>query len=121
VRVVEKSGGTIGKGWTNHKADISKGMSQVGVRVGSVKDESGKLYTVETVGWQPQCEHGLEPVPQTVIDIFNGSGTTGQVAIKHKRDYIGIDLSADYLDLTRNRLAGVQVTLFPIGAKASVK
>ena len=30
-------------------------------------------------------------------------------------------LSADYLELTRRRLSGVQQTLFPIGAKASVK
>lgn len=42
----------------------------------------------------------------TVIDPFSGSGTTGLVAGKHGRRYVGIDLNADYLDLSlRTRLA----------------
>lgn len=42
----------------------------------------------------------------TVLDPFHGSGTTGMVAQKLGRRYIGIDLSADYLDLSlRTRLA----------------
>ena len=41
----------------------------------------------------------------TVIDPFSGSGTTGLAAAKHGRKYVGIDLSADYLDLSlRTRL-----------------
>ena len=42
----------------------------------------------------------------TVLDPFSGSGTTGLAAAKHGRCYVGIDLSADYLDLSlRTRLA----------------
>jgi site-specific DNA-methyltransferase (cytosine-N4-specific) len=42
----------------------------------------------------------------TVLDPFSGSGTTGLAAARHGRRYIGIDLSADYLDLSiRTRLA----------------
>lgn len=42
----------------------------------------------------------------TVLDPFSGSGTTGYAAAKHDRRYVGIDLSADYLDLSlRTRLA----------------
>jgi DNA modification methylase len=41
-----------------------------------------------------------------VLDPFSGSGTTGLAATKHGRRYIGIDLSADYLDLSlRTRFA----------------
>jgi DNA modification methylase len=41
-----------------------------------------------------------------VLDPFSGSGTTGLAAAKHGRRYVGIDLSADYLDLSlRTRLA----------------
>lgn len=36
----------------------------------------------------------------TVLDPFSGSGTTGMVATQEGRRYIGIDLSADYLDLS---------------------
>lgn len=40
-----------------------------------------------------------------VLDPFSGSGTTGLAATKHGRRYVGIDLSADYLDLSlRTRL-----------------
>ncbi len=42
----------------------------------------------------------------TVLDPFSGSGTTGMVAAKHGRRYVGIDLNAEYLDLSlRTRLA----------------
>ena len=36
----------------------------------------------------------------TVLDPFSGSGTTGLVASRTGRKYVGIDLSADYLDLS---------------------
>ena len=40
-----------------------------------------------------------------VLDPFSGSGTTGMVAQRHGRKYVGIDLNADYLDLSlRTRL-----------------
>ncbi|HUX70460.1 MAG TPA: site-specific DNA-methyltransferase [Cellulomonadaceae bacterium] len=42
----------------------------------------------------------------TVLDPFSGSGTTGLAAAKHGRGYVGIDLNAEYLDLSlRTRLA----------------
>jgi site-specific DNA-methyltransferase (cytosine-N4-specific) len=41
-----------------------------------------------------------------VLDPFSGSGTTGLAATKHGRRYVGIDLSADYLDISlRTRFA----------------
>jgi site-specific DNA-methyltransferase (cytosine-N4-specific) len=41
----------------------------------------------------------------TVLDPFCGSGTTGMVALRHGRRFVGIDLSATYLDLAlRTRL-----------------
>lgn len=45
----------------------------------------------------------------TVLDVFNGSGTTGAVAIKHGRNYIGIDLNSDYLELAENRLMNATI------------
>jgi DNA modification methylase len=42
----------------------------------------------------------------TVLDPFSGSGTTGLAAARHGRGYVGIDISADYLDLSlKTRLA----------------
>lgn len=36
----------------------------------------------------------------TVLDPFNGSGTTGMMALTNGRRYVGIDLNSDYLDLS---------------------
>jgi len=42
----------------------------------------------------------------TILDPFSGSGTTGLAAARHGRKYVGIDINADYLDLSlRTRLA----------------
>ena len=38
-----------------------------------------------------------------ILDPFNGSGTTGIVANKLKRKYVGIDMEKEYLDLTIRR------------------
>jgi len=39
-----------------------------------------------------------------VLDPFFGSGTTGQVAIEEGRNYIGIELNPDYVELANKRL-----------------
>ena len=61
-----------------------------------------------TTGWLPQCECGLEPVPQTVLDPFAGSGTTLAVSIKHGRNGIGCELNPEYITLIEKRLSEVQ-------------
>jgi site-specific DNA-methyltransferase (cytosine-N4-specific) len=38
----------------------------------------------------------------TVLDPFSGSGTTGLAAQRTGRKYIGIDINAEYLDLSIN-------------------
>lgn len=38
-----------------------------------------------------------------ILDPFNGSGTTGLAAYQLKRNYIGIDLEKEYLELTKKR------------------
>ena len=39
-----------------------------------------------------------------VLDPFNGAGTTGVACTKWKRNYIGIDLNSEYLDISKKRL-----------------
>lgn len=50
-------------------------------------------------------------VGDTVLDPFNGSGTTGAVAIQHHRKYIGIELKPSYIEMTKKRFAKVQVEM----------
>lgn len=39
-----------------------------------------------------------------ILDPFNGSGTTGVVATKLNRKYVGIEKEKEYLDLTIKRI-----------------
>jgi len=57
-----------------------------------------------------------------VLDPFNGAGTTGMVAIQQGRGYVGIDLNAQYLDLTIERIDGIllQPRLFASGDESAI-
>ncbi|MDT2435830.1 DNA-methyltransferase [Enterococcus avium] len=46
-----------------------------------------------------------------VLDPFFGSGTTGVVALKHNRNYIGIELVEDYVLLAKDRLSNYKPQL----------
>lgn len=46
-----------------------------------------------------------------VLDLFNGSGTTGQVALEEGRRYVGLELNPAYIKLTHKRLSKVQTRL----------
>lgn len=46
------------------------------------------------------------PVGGVVLDPFAGSGTTGMVAKQNKRDFILIDLNADYVQICEERTSG---------------
>jgi len=77
------------------------------------------LKDVTTLGFRPDCECGLEPVPSIVFDPFAGSGTTLLVARKLGRYGIGLDLSLDYLQTcVRPRLSLDALDEFEKGRKA---
>jgi DNA modification methylase len=47
-----------------------------------------------------------------ILDPFTGSGTTGLVALKHRRKFIGIELNPEYIKIAEKRLTDLQVKLF---------
>jgi DNA modification methylase len=47
-----------------------------------------------------------------VLDIFAGAGTTGLVAKKLNRDFIGIELNPEYIKIAEKRLSTVQEGMF---------
>lgn len=69
-----------------------------------------------TIGWQPACMCGeddirnsgnhYDPVPCVVLDPFAGSGTTGVVALRYHRNFIGIELNPEYAAMARKRITG---------------
>ena len=61
----------------------------------------------KTVGWEPSCDCNCDRVvPQTVLDPFNGSGTTGEVSLNHGRFYIGCEQNPEYIKIAKARLIG---------------
>jgi DNA modification methylase len=46
-------------------------------------------------------------IGDTVLDPFCGSGTTGAVAIRHQRNFIGCELNPEYIRIAERRIGGV--------------
>ena len=59
----------------------------------------------QTLGWAPTCAHGDDPIPSAVLDPFCGSGTTGVVALRLGRRFIGIELNPSYIAMAHRRIA----------------
>lgn len=49
-----------------------------------------------------------------VLDPFNGSGTTGIVATQNKRNYIGVDLNPEYIEITKRRVEKECMNVFTV-------
>jgi len=67
------------------------------------RNDTGHPYVPRkpvTVGWS-ECDPSGRP--GVVLDPFCGTGTTGEVAMKLGRSFIGIDLYEDYCEMTRER------------------
>jgi DNA modification methylase len=57
-----------------------------------------------TTGWRPTCDHDAAQVPCLVLDPFCGAGTTGLVARRLGRRFIGIEPSAEYVAMATERI-----------------
>lgn len=62
--------------------------------------------TTRTLGWEPTCQCGATIEPQIVLDPFAGSGTSGVVALRHGRAFVGIDINPEYINLAQRRISG---------------
>lgn len=68
----------------------------------SVKEAHFAVYPPELI--EPCVLAGC-PSGGTVLDPFSGSGTTGIVAVNHGRNYIGVELNPDYVDIAVDRVS----------------
>jgi DNA modification methylase len=57
-----------------------------------------------TTGFEPICDCGAETIQPVVLDPFAGASTTGLVALRHNRSFVGIELNPEYVELGRNRI-----------------
>lgn len=92
----------------------------------SIKKQGYQMRSIWQIPTTPKKEkvHGSHPTQKprellyriismsskkgdSVLDPFNGSGTTGIVSYELNRKYTGIDLESRYLDLTKRRISGL--------------
>ena len=120
VREAGTSTGKPEQSRTQHKRSVIQGdMSKS--TLGSNYGASRNLRSVWTINSKPYTEAHFATFPpalvepcvkagtkkgDTVLDPFSGSGTTGLVAGKLGREFVGIELNADYVRLAKDRIAG---------------
>jgi len=73
----------------------------------------GPCVESRTTGWRPGCECGGDPVPCTVLDPFSGAGTTGLVASRHGRRFIGVEIKPSYFEIAKRRIQD-ELARFPL-------
>jgi DNA modification methylase len=55
------------------------------------------------------CIIAGSPENGLVLDPFFGSGTTGIAALKNNRNFIGIEVNSDYIEIAKSRLSKMQI------------
>ena len=91
----------------NHKSRQDRQVATGGAISGGVGKNFPDIER-NTIGWRATCSCNLDPIPDIVLDPFGGSGTTAEVALKHGRRAILIELNPNYVELQKARLAKVQ-------------
>ena len=101
-----------GKPWIRiteqEKINTRPGLNTGNKKSGTDFDPKSKYrqqIVSKTLGWQSSCKCNKEPSPAIVLDPFMGSGTTGLVARKLLRHYIGFELNPEYVKMAQDRLS----------------
>jgi site-specific DNA-methyltransferase (adenine-specific) len=107
-----------GKGrhtYTGTRAENDGLVQQSFVTVNDTRNKRS-VWTVTTKGYKEAhfavypteliepCVKAGSAVGDTVLDPFSGSGTTGEVALKLGRNYVGCELNPDYAKLSEKRI-----------------
>ncbi|MGC2221741.1 MAG: site-specific DNA-methyltransferase [Methylocella sp.] len=90
----------------NHPGAMrSSDMESYGLTRGTGRTNPGLTPSRITTGWRPSCSHDAPSVPCLVLDPFLGSGTVGKVAERFGRRWVGLELSAAYIQIAEKRTA----------------
>jgi len=106
--------------YTNHLAfDNSEPVERDSHGNAPNESMSRNRRSVWTVATQPFAEAHFATFPEkliepcvlagcppggVILDPFSGSGTTGIVATRHGRNYVGLELNPEYVEMSRRRL-----------------
>ena len=103
----------------NYQQSFSGGRFSEGARQFGSDDMKKNKRSVWTIATKPYKDAHFATYPpelitpcivagskenDIVLDPFSGSGTTGEVALLHNRNYIGLELNPEYAKLSEKRL-----------------
>ena len=72
-------------------------------RIGRMQPQKSVYNTTQKIGYTDcSCNVGFKP--GIVLDPFFGAGTTGLVALKQNKKFIGIELNKEYIEIANKRL-----------------
>jgi len=82
------------------------GSGQAGVhrKVGQAYQNWREDNPDVTTGWRPTCKHKDDTTSSLILDPFCGSGTTGAVAVRLGRRFVGIEMNPEYIRLAERRI-----------------
>ena len=104
----KKAGQTLGAGHLRGKAIIMPNPAGRNVRTVwtiATQPYAGAHFAVWPPALAERCIRAGSAVGDVVLDPFSGSGTTGLTAARLGRDFIGLEQSAEYVKLSRQRIA----------------
>lgn len=104
TRIVQRSPAFQSRSGRSEKEPEGKYAGSAQARSGDYDIHLGPVITTSTIGWEPSCKCEAEITPCTVLDPFNGAGTTGLVALRFGRGYIGIELNPEYVAMSERRV-----------------
>jgi len=103
-----------------HRSQLDhRGLPGVGTTFGKFNSAGRNKRSVWTVATQPYagahfatfppkliepCILAGAPEGGTVLDPFAGAGTTGMVALRHNRSFVGVELNPEYAEMARDRI-----------------
>ena len=76
--------------------------------------------TVKPISLMSYLVRIYAPENSTLIDPFCGSGTTGVACIREKRDFVGIDMSEEYVEISNKRCKEANETTHDVEKKIDI-
>lgn len=88
----------------SHDVEVKETRNKRSVWTVGTKPFAGAHFAVMPEALAEPCVLAGSAVGDTVLDPFAGSGTVGVVALRHGRNFIGVELNPDYADIANERI-----------------
>jgi len=104
-RVIEKDN-PPNDGTTDSAYQTGMAANRLAMKRQAAREQGEEFVNqTRTIGFRPACTCNAPSQPCTVLDLFGGSGTTGEVAQRLGRHAILIELNPEYIPLIEGRTA----------------